>query len=311
MLKYKIIDSGGNMHRKLGLVLMLVILSTMFAEVSGEYGFQMLKINASSSIMALGGTGAYYTNDGLNFLSNPVAGIDFHGKILSFSHNYWLFDTKLSSLGYRNSNGKSSFGVSYRALDYGKFERRDEVGNEIQGEYHPLDLGIVLNYARRINPDHYIGINMTGLYEKIDTASSIGLAFDLGYLYKTPVRDLHLQATLKNIGFTTKMKNEADNLPFTADFSVIKKMNIANVNFFTEGKMIYHIDDEVLKGAVGMMTNFYQLFHLRIGYKFNYDLENFTAGFGIHYNRFIVDYTFLPVEEELDSVHMFSVSIQL
>ncbi len=146
--------------------------------------FKMLKIPLSPSVAAMGGTGAYFSRDALSFVQNPVAGLDFTGKIITFSHNSWLFDTRLNSIAYRNSTKSSSFGIAYRYLDYGKFERRDEVGTEILGEFHPLDLSAVINYAFRLNPNHSIGVNLVGLYERIDTASSLGISMDIGYLYK-------------------------------------------------------------------------------------------------------------------------------
>jgi hypothetical protein len=288
--------------------LVLVFGATLWASTNGEKGFQMLKIPLSPGVSAMGGTGAYYSSDALNFVQNPVAGLDFIGKTITFSHNSWLFDTRLNSLAYRTSNRISSFGIAYRVLDYGKFERRDEVGTEVLGEFHPLDLSVIANYARRINPNHSIGINMVGLYEKIDTNSSMGVAFDVGYLYKTMLPDFHIMAAIKNIGFTSKMDKEKISLPFSSEISLMKQFTLYEIKFSSEAKLLYHIDDSDLKAAVGTMANIYRVFNLRAGYEFNHDLKHFTTGFGIHYQRVMVDYSFIPTKEDLNSVHMFAVS---
>jgi hypothetical protein len=295
-------------YKALLFVLLLVVNTIAGASTSGEYGFQMLKIPLSPGVAAMGGTGAYFTGDALSFVHNPVAGLEFMGKIITFSHNSWLFDTRLNSIAYRSSNKLSSFGIAYRVLDYGKFDRRDEIGTEILGEFHPLDLSAIINYAFRISPNHLIGVNMAGLYEKIDTSSAMGISLDVGYLYKTMLRNFHILSALKNIGVTSKMDKEANSLPFTSEISLLKQFHWKEVIISSEVKFIYHIDDANMKTALGTMANLYNIFIVRAGYEVNHDMKDLSAGFGVRLQRFLVDYSYIPTKEDINSVHVVGLS---
>ena len=110
------------MKKYIILILIVILSVSLSAEVNGKYGFQMLKIISGVSIAAQGGTGAFSTQEAFAFLTNPTAGIINHTKSISLTQNYWIFDTNMNSLGYSNCLGKTSFGISYRFLDYGKMD---------------------------------------------------------------------------------------------------------------------------------------------------------------------------------------------
>ena len=194
--------------KKITVILAVSMLTALlFSEVSGSYGFQFLKILSGAETAAQAGNGEFVAGDAFSFLENPAAGLGNRGHILSVTQNYWIFGTKLSSIAYYNSKGKSAFGLSFRQLDYGKIDERDEQ-QALIGEFHPIDLALVFNYAYRIAPSHYAGININALYEKIDTASGTGISADFGYVFFTPVKDLKIAAALKYLGTTSKRNNE-------------------------------------------------------------------------------------------------------
>jgi len=292
MLKYYIV------------LISLLLVLPLFAETSGEYGFQMLRINSSVGVAAQAGTGAFSADDAHKFLHHPTAGLFSRGRIISISKNIWIFDTSVNCLSYLFSNGKRSFGFSYRFLDYGKIERRDEVGNDILGEFHPLDISIAVNFAYRLNPDHQIGMNFTGIYEKIDTSSSTGVALDLGYLYKTPIKDIMLSLAFKNIGISTKMDKENIKLPFSGELGIIKDFLIIGQELSSEFKLIKHIDDDKINFAAGLNSAIHHILKLRVGYKSLNDSSTFSTGIGINIKQFSLDYTFLPEFDDLSSVSM-------
>ena len=279
----------------------------LYAETSGECGFQTLKISSGADHAAQGGCGAFHTNDAFGFLSNPAAALFNKSKVVTISQNYWIFDTTINCGAFSNSNGKSSFAFAYRYLDYGKLENRDDTGVVI-GKFHPMDMIISLNIGHRITPDHYAGINVNALYEKIDTASSFGYTFDLGYTYITPIKNLKFSAALKHLGKTSEMEDEAIDLPLTGELSIIDKFEFAAINLFTELKAIKNIDDDEMKAACGIKTELNNKFNLKLGYKFNYDTENISAGFGINIKKVTVDYAYVPFKYEIDDVHMIEIS---
>ncbi|MDY6916014.1 MAG: PorV/PorQ family protein [Candidatus Cloacimonadota bacterium] len=297
--------------RKLIIITLLLVFSLgIYAEVSGESGFQMLKITTGTVQAAMAGTSAGLVKDAFSYTENAALGMLKPSRTISVSQNYWIFETSMNSLSYQYSTPKTSFAIGYRYLDYGKIESRDDIGTII-GEFHPMDLNLMMNIGRRILPNHYVGINIFGLYEKIDNSSSLGASFDLGYYYLTPLRYLKLAAAVKHLGFTGKMDEERIDLPETFEFSaVIDDISLLqdDVNLNQEIKLYKETDDDELKVAWGTNVNIYELIDLRLGYKFNHDSQNFSGGFGIVLHNFSLDYAFLPFADEIKDVHMFGLS---
>ncbi len=290
-----------------GLVLLLV--SMIHAETidshSGEYGFQFLKFNLSPALSAQAGTGAFYSPSASVIAQDPVAALNFKTKSVHFSQmqlNH--FDANAYSVAWRNSSLNRSLGLSFNTIDYGKIEERLENGTLI-GEYYPIDINMGLNYAQRIASNHLFGMTVHGLFTKIHTESALGMSFDFGYLWQTPLQNTNLFANIKNIGFTDKMKNEKIEIPYTfevgtsysKDFTDLLKMNM-------EAKLVQHEDDDDPKYNLGTQISMYNMLHLRAGYKFNHDIESLTTGLGIHWNRFDVDYAYTSNDfEDLGNTH--------
>jgi len=295
------------------IITIAILLSlTMFlaAEISGESGFQMLKITTGTAQAAMAGTNAGLVQDAFCYTENPAAAMLNPTRTISVNQNYWIFDTSMNSLSYLYSTPKTSFAVGYRYLDYGELENRDDIGQVI-GEFHPMDMTLSMNLGRRLLPNHYLGINVMGIYEKIDNSTSVGASFDLGYYYLTPLRYLKLAAAVKHIGFTSKMDEENIDLPETYQVAVVVDdiqllQGLATLS--NELKLYKESDDDELKAAWGMNTNLHQNFDLRLGYKFNHDSQSFSGGFGIMVSKFSLDYAYLPFQNEIDDVHMFGLS---
>jgi len=292
------------------ILLILIILNfTMIltAETSGESGFQLLKIASGPEGAALAGTGAFSSGEAYAFILNPTAGLFSKQRTISIAQNYWIFDTKLNSAGYINTNGKTSFGVAYRNLDYGKLENRTETG-ELIGEFHPMDIVLSLNFGYRITPIQYAGLNVNALYEKIDTASSYGYTFDLGYTYLSMIKGLNFSAAVKNLGQTSAMENETIDLPISFELGVIHEFYINLIGLFSEIKMIKHIDDDELKTVIGTKVRLNKILDFKLGYKLNFDAENFAVGFGINLKKISIDYAYVPFEYNIDDVHVLGLS---
>ncbi|MCF7918420.1 MAG: PorV/PorQ family protein [Candidatus Cloacimonetes bacterium] len=295
--------------KKILVIIILALGISVWAEVDGSRGFQMLRILSDPATAGQAGSGAVNSESGFNYLDNAAAGLLTRVKAVSFSQNMWLFDTSMSNIGYRNSNGRKSFGFAIRYLDYGTIENRNEQGIEI-GEYHPMDMNIIFNFGYRLLSSHFLGVNLRGLYEKIDDSSATGISADLGYIYLTPIQDLKLLAALKNFGSTSKMDNEEIDLPFTAELGLSKDLELNGSRITAESRLIKDIDNDKLKAAIGAEALFMEQILLRAGYKFNYALESFSCGFGIRMKRFEFNYAYNPINEDLDDVHYLGINLK-
>jgi len=302
------------MKKRLIIAIICLLVVGLWADTSGEYGLQIFKISSDADQAAMGGTGAFYANNSFRFMANPAAGNINNYKGLNFNQNYWIFDTSLNSLSYLNSKGKYSFGIGYRYLDYGALDGATDDG-QFTGKFYPMDLIVTTGISYRINPSHYVGINVNGIYEKIDIESALGGSVDLGYRYVTMLSGVELAAAVKNMGKTNKLYNEDIDLPFTAEFSFIGKelenyLPAKNAHISSEVKIIKHIDNDKIMVNMGMKTVLHNKFSLKVGYKFNHDTESFSTGFGVKLRRLNIDYAFVPMSGEIDDVHMIQVGLR-
>jgi len=289
--------------------LMLLILPlSMFAIPSNarEYGFQFLQIPVSPVASALAGNGIYATNYPGAFVLNPAANLMDESFSLSLNHTIWLVDTNYSQIVYSKGNRNKHFGLAARVLDYGQIDTRDDT-SAIIGNYHPLDANLLTNFAYRIMPDHMIGVNIGILYEKLETASSYGVNADLGYMYLPPVANSVLFASVKNLGYTSKMENENIKLPLTCEAGI--GYTIPSEVFVLSSQAAFNkaVDTDA-HVTISSELALWKMLAIRLGYKFNYSDENLTAGIGINWLDISVNYGWASWSDRLNDTHSFGIT---
>lgn len=292
------------------ILLFLLPVTALFSttSVDSRYGWKMLEISSGATMNSLANTGALHSTDSFGFIQNPTSSVFTRKRAISFSHHFWIFDTRMDNLAFVNNQGNYAYGFAVRALDYGTLEARDETGAYI-GDFHPLDLNIIANYSHRIMPSHFVGINVRGLYTKIYSASSTGLSTDLAYTYLTPYRGLTVSGVLQNIGKTGRLRHETIKLPFSQHLSIIKEKDFSNINSVNELKIENTADNEI-RASLGSDLTIYDLLSFRLGYKINHDSESYSLGFGVNYFNVFFDYAFIPFDYKIDDVHILSITIK-
>lgn len=289
-------------------IMLLVVVATLSAQHdnAGEYGFQILEIASSPAMSGMGDTGALNTDDALNFLNNPSAGLFNRSRILTVSQNFWLADTNIISGGYSLNKRKYHWGFAFRHLGYGTLDTRDEDGNII-GEFSPMDFIGTINYAYRLGATHYLGINANILYEKISTASSYGISTDLAYVWSTPIKDVRLYTTVKNLGTTSNMDDEKIDLPLKYELGITKEFLTRYYDLAFDVKT-HKSQDTDFAYNFGMQVKTFEALYIRTGYKANNDTNELSFGVGIDYDSFNIDYAYMQMTNGFDDVHKISLS---
>ncbi|MCD6177237.1 MAG: hypothetical protein J7K29_05330, partial [Candidatus Cloacimonetes bacterium] len=88
------------------------------------------------------------------------------------------------------------------------------------------------------------------------------------------------------------------------ELGTTQEFDISIIKLFTEFKMIKHIDDDEFRAVLGTKIELNKIFDLKLGYKLNFDAENFTAGFGINLKKIAMDYAYVPFEYHINDVHV-------
>lgn len=299
---------------KLKKILTVVLLFGSFAllsadpiNVESEYGWKMLTIPVAPSVSAMAGTGVSASQEASTFIEHPAAGLVNDINSLSASQSLWIFDTQLNSVAINTSSGYRSFGFALRALDYGKLDARDITG-EVIGEFHPLDLNLIANFAQRLTPNYYVGINMMMLYQKIQSNSSTGLAFDLGMTYLPPFRGLTINTAVKHIGMTTRVDRSRIKLPVTPELGISYEFPLQFADILTEGRIQKFPDESNITAQIGTNININRMLNLRTGYYLNHDTRSYTAGIGLELRKIDFNYAFLPFGNDISDAHSFGIT---
>ena len=166
---------------------------------------------------------------------------------------------------------------------------------------------------------------MRWIQEAIADASMTNVSVDFGTTYYTGYKSLRLSMVARNFGPDTHLAGwseeyqaEAEDIRMPLDFRVGMAMDFfgraESPHFLTFSIEGTHPNDGPEKVNVGTEYIFSNLLILRTGYRFNYDRERLTFGFGLFHSLGSIagriNYAYIDFGS-LQQVHMFTVGFSL
>jgi len=227
-------------------------------------------------------------------------------------------------------------GFSVLYVDYGEFigtmvDPSSEKGFRDTGTFFPNAFSVGVGYAKALTDRFQVGGQVKyvsqrlgssvlpvgevrqGVTRKVENTVDV-LAFDFGTLYHTGLKSLVFGMTVRNFSEEVKYQQEGFQLPLT--FKMGLSMDV--MDFFFEKSpdhsLLISVDaihprDYTEQINVGGEYVFRGIFALRAGYKYNYDEQGLTAGFGLEKGlgqlQFGLDYAYTPFGV-FDQVQRFS-----
>lgn len=287
------------------LAMLLSVATSCFAlhPHAGEYSYQFLNVHSDPAMMALGGRGVHSQTSQAAFALQPASGGLKPHQSLGVSYTSWLDDGAYNQIYYSSANRIKHFGIMLRNLDFGKVESRDDTG-VLLGYYHPQDISVMANYARRLTPSLYAGANLGFLYEKLATASSLGFHSDLGITYLPPINNSSLSMSVRNLGLATKVNEQRSKLPISFETDLGKHWEFENATFGLEVSTVKAIDEH-LKFSFASEVGIWDKLYLRGAYKLKQDPRSLSAGIGFKLHNLEVDYAWTGFGSGLNDVHSF------
>ena len=281
-------------------------LSAQMQRDASRYGYKFLNVPGDPVSLAMANRGTHSEGNAAAFILQPAASCELNHRILSVSTSPWLADTQANTVAYSYAKRSSHFGIALRNLDYGEIENRDDTSFLI-GTYHPLDLDLLLNYSYRMSPSLYFGFNFGGLYQKLNTATSLGAHGDFGFSYMPPIAGTKLSATFRNVGQATATNQEKVQFPTSWETDLSKELKLGENKLLLCAGTV-KVAGEELKGSLSTELELFNMLRLRGGYKLNYDAEGLSAGFGLAYRKIGVAYGFAAFSDGLNDVHSLGVA---
>jgi hypothetical protein len=249
---------------------------------------------------------------------NPAGIIAVNNYGFAATYTVWFAGINHEFIGVvKNIPGLGAVGASVVALSTDDMIETTPAAPEGTGRtFRASDYAFSLAFARQVTDQFRVGVNAkiikSYLFDTEIGASSF--AFDIGTLYDVPILRSHIGVSLTNIGKDVKFLNETYSLPTALRFGVVVDLFKEASQQWISTLQITRLNDADEQYNLGTEYTVNNMFSARAGYKFAYDQENFTGGFGVKLTQLVgfdgsLDYgynhfTYLP------GTHSFTLELQ-
>lgn len=295
------------MKQKIFLSAVLMLASAAaHAAGPGTTGASFLKVGVGARELAMGSAASVLTEGAGAANWNPAALAGLKNRSLSASYNLLFIDESQGYLGYAAplKEGAGVIGAGLNYLTVADIERRAGDTETPDSLFDSKNMALALSYARpEVKPGLNLGASLKYISQDLDTQTDRALALDLGSTYK--INDVYTAAfVVQNLGG----KIGPDNLP------LIFKGGVART--FLDGKLAAAADldwlayDERFYADLGAEYLLSSNFAFRAGYQLGRaqdelgGLTGLGAGLGLKFDRFALDYAYVPFGDLGDTHRM-------
>ena len=315
--------------RKNILILLLIMSSNSFAfEKVGTTSFQFLKVITTARAASMAGA---YTTIGATsdaVFWNPAGLTQVPIFSASFGYLDWFMDVAhISFSAAYTFDQLGTFAVFGMVADVGDiYETRTSfLGFDANNNYNPGLTGNILNpksmvlglsYAYDLNDRFTFGITVKYASEDLILTKTSALMFDGGMKYSTGFKSIVIGAALRHFGQEVEYVESSYPLPQTFNIGVSSYLfssedpllsDIGNSSLLISYDLVQPRDYDQ-QHSVGLEYSFNEMIYLRGGYLFNGDQEDISAGLGLRYNDYKVDYAYNDMGEFFGKAHRFTIS---
>ncbi|MFH0990596.1 MAG: PorV/PorQ family protein [bacterium] len=318
-----------------------------FSQKVGSSSMQFLKVMPCARATALGDAYSVWATGAEAVFWNPAGVALSRDREISLTYLNWIFDTRQGALSFATSLGSlGSVGLQVQYVDFGEIQEalwtspyKDDI--EFPGltgkTFRPFAYLIGLSYAQEITDKFATGltvkyaheslydggqvmaVNSKGVAEEVKTWAN-GVLFDFGLRYNTGFRSVQLAASVQNFGANVKYASESNSIPMALRTGIAADLMGRNAllmesddNRFSVAFDLFQPNDYAQQAHLGMEYEFAGMVALRVGNKFNYDADGFSAGCGIKQSlgatRFSFDYSYGALNYNLGNVHRISLGV--
>ncbi|MCC5925144.1 MAG: PorV/PorQ family protein [Bacteroidetes bacterium] len=306
------------MNKHLSKLLIATLLLSVFTfvdsyaqEKRAQTTMKFLSAPLSARATGMGDAVTAVETGSMGIFYNPAA-LGFQESLfdVSMGNVSWIadIDYQYAALTFRPRNGLYGvFGLSMMSTNYGEMTetvRQDsELGYQILGTFSPSAFAFGVTYAKAISNQFSVGGNVR--YAELDLANAITarstsepdgfsrerfkadtFTIDFGVLFKTGFESLNFAMSLRNYSREISYIRDTQELPLT--FRIGLAMDILDLTSVNQDlhRLIVSVDanrprDYYEQLMIGAEYTFANRIHLRSGYVFPSDEQDFSFGVGV------------------------------
>jgi hypothetical protein len=321
--------------------------SIAFSQKVGSTSMQFLKVMPCARATAMGDAYSVLASGAEAVFWNPGGLASLEGQEISVTYLKWIFDTQQGALAFASSlGGWGVIGIQLQYVDFGEIPEAiwgPPYNNDLNypgltgNTFRPFSCVGGITYASRITDKFSTGFAVKYAYESLyngNTARAVtkagdtvdvntwanGVLFDFGLHYKTNFHSIEIGASVQNFGPSLKYAIDANPAPLALRVGIAADIigRDALLGSSEDSRLglafdLFQPNDYEQQYHAGMEYEFSQMVALRVGYKFNYDADGFTAGMGVKQTvgavRLSVDYSYGALSYNLGNVHRISLGV--
>lgn len=306
------------------------VMKNLGGQRAGISAMPFLKLEASPKADALGGAMVSGYGDGYAPDWNPAAMTDLQ-------HTTFTASDKLMAAGIHNSyfsgiipsEHSGSWGFSVMMLNAGEMKRRTAFQPDGTGEtFSAYNISAALSFARQLSDRFSLGASGKYVREQLAEFHSHTAAIDLGFMYRTDVKDLRFAVAVQHFGpnstaignfdkvifRNSDRNNDLNSFPTPTTFKLGASMRVLekenqNLRAYFQ---LSHPNDNAEQLSLGLNYQLHELLSLRAGYQ-TPSGEQSVPNIGVQIdtnigrNPLSIHYTILP-KTHLGNYHNFGLS---
>ncbi len=180
---------------------------------TGTSSAQFLKLGLGGRALAMGGAFVGLADDVTAIFWNPAGLASLDHPELCYMHRSVFQDVSFEYAAYAQTvGGIGIMGGSIACLHMDPLTGRDESG-ELTSGFTSNDIAVAVGCALETQSNILLGASIKYVDERIEAYDAHALAFDIGWLYRTPLGKLQLGGTIQNLGQDIKFVSESYELP--------------------------------------------------------------------------------------------------
>lgn len=291
-------------------ILTLFLSITVSSSVFAQSSLSFLKIGVGGRAAGMGEAYTAVVDDATASYWNPAGLRQLKNQQLFLVHNEWLHDVRSEYVTFAIPAKNYTLAFSLNSINIGDIELRGR-----QPSVDPIatftahDLAIGVSYARSIREEWDVGINLKYLFEKIYIEESNGVAVDLGVQYHPQKLPLTFGLTLQNLGTMSDLRDTAPELPRLLRLGLAYRPTfLQNSQLLLASDFVHDFEgnSHLHLGAEYLLKEY---FAVRFGYQSGYELKNVQFGFGFQSGKILLDYGYIPLQQDFGQGHRLSFGV--
>jgi hypothetical protein len=282
----------------------------------GTAGAKFLDIGVSARAIGMAEAYMPIANDVSAIFYNPAGLTQLFSNEAMFSHIDYPADItyEFAGVAFPVERVAGVVGFGFYFLNTGDIPLTDYSHPEGTGEYfRAYDFAFSGSFARSLTEHFSLGATFKYVGEFYDNESAQGWAADVGTLYDTGYRGFKIAIGIVNFGPDLKMIQQSYPLPISFKFGGSFNFIEGPEHLATVCAQGAHPSDNLETYNIGIEYWFRDMFSLRIGNRFNYDIDGLTFGGGLRWpfgeaSEIRIDYGYQDFGF-LREIHRFSFSV--